>query len=204
MIPFDETPHGHLTRARRHLEGDDRADLFYAALELRFCVEARQDSYVQAQRRYLKSIPPAHKIGNQAAALRRLFNRDEILRLEIDFYDAPPTLLYYTPVTNDLKTCAEKLGDLLHVQKVRRSENDAWWLAQKNYLLRTYRLAWVACRGEMLSPLLLRSDNSVIGAIEVMEEQDPGFFGRLGEVGRRGTFNVAYIDALPSDLRPDI
>ncbi|MFT4115603.1 hypothetical protein [Bradyrhizobium sp.] len=204
MLPFDETSRGHLARARKRLEGDDRADLFYAALELRFCVEARQNDYVQAQSRYLKSIPAAHKIGNQAAALRRLFDRDETLRVEIDFHDLPPKVLYYTPVTNELKKSAEKLGDLLHIQKVRRSGDEAWWLSQKSFLLQTYRSAWYACRGEMLSPLLLLRDKSVVGAIELVADQDPLFFERIGEVGRTAIFNVSYIDKLPADLSPDI
>jgi glutamine synthetase len=119
---YDSSPRGYLSRARDRLLGDGRADLFYAALELRFFVEARQNAYTHAQKRYLKSVPPAHRIGRQAAALRKLFNSDQILRLDLDFYDVPPIPLHYTPVTSDLKNSAEKLGDLLHVKDDTRDD----------------------------------------------------------------------------------
>jgi hypothetical protein len=199
---YDSSPRGYLARAHDRLLGDDRADLFYAALELRFFVEARQDAYTQAQSRYLKSVPPAHKIGSQAAALRELFNRNEILRLDFDFYDIPLITLHYTPVTSDLKHSAEKLGDLLHVRDYTR--DDTWWTETKSKLLNMYRGAWVACRGELLSPLLLDRSGHVVGAIEFVGPPHKGLIDRIGEAGRKFKLTVSYLKSIPPDFVPDI
>jgi hypothetical protein len=199
---YDSSPRGYLSRARDRLLGDNRADLFYAALELRFFVEARQNDYARAQKRYLKSVPPAHKIGSQAAALRKLFNRDEILRLDLDFYDVPPIPLHYTPVTSDLKNAAEKLGDLLHVRDDTR--DDTWWTETKSKLLKVYRGAWVACRGELLSPLLLDRSGHAVGAIEFVGPPNKVIFDRVGDVGRKFKLTVSYLKSIPPEFVPDI
>jgi hypothetical protein len=205
MDEYDDTPRGFLSRARQCLENADPAQLFYAALELRFCVEARQDEYVYAQRRYIKSAPPAYRIGSQAAALRKLFNRDEILKLQLVFGDHPqPFVLYYTPVTYQLKNSAEKLGDLLHVQKNRRSNEDAWWTQARADLVKIYRGAWVACRGEMLSPLLLDRNGNAVGAIEFVGPRNDDLFERIQRKGRKFKLTVNYIGAPTPEFVPDL
>jgi hypothetical protein len=200
---YDESPRGYLSRARDRLLSDDRAELFYAALELRLFVEARQDAYAQAQKRYLRSVPRAYKIGSQAAALRKLFNRDEILRLDFDFFDVPPITVYYTPVTSELKNFAEKLGDLLHVSDDTR--DDTWWAETKSKLLKVYRCGWIACRGELLSPLLLDRSGHCIGAIEFPGPRNNVLFDGMNDgVERICKITVDYLKSTPPDFVPDI
>jgi hypothetical protein len=205
MVVYVATPRGFLGRARQCLENPDPAHLFYAALELRFCVEARQDEYVQAQESYIKSAPPAYKIGNQAAALRKIFDRDEILKLELNFGDHPqPFVLYYTPVTHELRNGAEKLGDLLHVQKKRRSTDDAWWTETKADLVKIYRGAWIACKGEMLCPLLVDRSGNAVGAIEFVGPRNDDLFERIRDKGRKFKMAVNYIGSLTPEFVPDL
>ena len=200
---YDATPRGYLARARACLLRTEPAYLFYAALELRFCVEERQDAYVQAQRRYMKSVPPAHKIGHQAAALRRIFNESKIFQVTFDFYDIPPVVFHFTPVTSALQNAAERLGILLHARDKAPSMADPWWEETRDEILRVYRLAWTACQGELLSPMMMNKKGDAVGMIEITNSENKAFTDRLMKKGAPFKAIVAYIESLPGRV-PDL
>ncbi|MHB8268489.1 hypothetical protein [Bradyrhizobium sp.] len=203
MKKYDATPRGYLARARDCLLKPEPAYLFYAALELRFCIEERQDTYVQAQRRYIKSVPPANKIGHQAAALRRVFRGNDIFQVKFDFYDIPPAVLRFTPVTSELQKAAEKLGNLLHARDEAPAMTDPWWAETREELLRAYRLAWIACQGELLSPMMINKKGEVVGMMEITGLENKDFMDRFAEVGRSFKAIVSHVQALPDRL-PDL
>lgn len=201
---YDASARGHLKRAKDCLLNPDVAYLFYAALNLRFCVEERQDEYVQAQKRYMKSVPRAHKIGHQSAALKRIFNCDSIGQFKVEFQDiVEPVVLHFTPVTAELKTAAQRLGDILHVRESAPAQTDPWWTETRAELVRVYRLAWIACQGEMLCPMIRDKNGGVVGMITITDTVDRSFFDRMGEIGRKGILTVDYIESLPGAI-PDL
>ena len=91
----------YLARAKSNLSNPDCTFLFYAAFELRACIEARQDEYVDAQQRYLKSLPKSEKIGKKAKLLARICKPHLITALRFVFDDGD-YFVYYTPVSNNL------------------------------------------------------------------------------------------------------
>lgn len=97
---YDSSPHGYLARAKLRLcEGTPEA-LFYAAFELRCCVESRQDWYANAMEHLRVKIRP-WKITETAKRLESVFDSQKIAYLIFGPPDEDKFHLYYTPVTKD-------------------------------------------------------------------------------------------------------
>jgi hypothetical protein len=201
---YDISARGYLARAKKCLSQSDPSSLFYAAFELRCCIEARQDSYVQAQEKYIKSLPRAYKIGHQAKALRKVFKDDTIAEMTFQFGDIADIILYYTPVPSDLHNAAEKLGDLLHVLQDRHLPDDPWWDATKQRLIELYRGAWAACQGELVCPPLLDRKGNAIGAIEFTGKKNVALVQKMHDKGRQFILRMNYLTSLPPDWIPDL
>jgi hypothetical protein len=82
----------YLARAKSQLERNNPEALFYAALELRCFVEARQDDYLDAQKRYARSIPKPYKIGAQGRVLDRIFDNKQIQHFQFEVSGHEPVI----------------------------------------------------------------------------------------------------------------
>ena len=138
MFKFKAHARSFLDRAREHLATfQASADLryfFYAALELRFGIEARFTDYLVAELKALGRDPKDLKEYVPSKLLRKL--------AEIDpDYETPETLtvtseqsgesrvLLYTPVTKELAQIHGKLGELLHFKFFLKNQH--WYLRQQ-------------------------------------------------------------------------
>ena len=158
---YDISPAGYLSRAKERLEANSPADLFYAALELRCFVEARQDEYLEAQKKYARSVPKAWKTSDQGKALDKIFDSEKIQHLVYVFDDDMEFDFYYMPVTAALRNGAERLSNLIHAQMEPRHPDSDWWVEKKNEIVRLYRLAWFCCQGNIASPAMLRKGAAI-------------------------------------------
>jgi len=199
---YSITPAAYLERARALIIEDTARSLFYAALELRCFVEARQDLYLEAQKEYVRSVPRAWKIGAQGKALDGVFRSERIQH--ISWYVDGELILdtYHIPVSAALRNNAEKLGELLHAQEVHRQFDHNWWSETRQKLIQTYELAWTCNKGSLLSPMFLH-DGRTVGKmmlnVETSEKSQP-----LMKEGTAGIMKVDYPESLPGDWTSDL
>ena len=119
-MPYHISARAYLQRARTQLDLDTAAALFYAAFELRAGVQARMQQYLEAQEHIAKHKKESWKLGKLKQSLDEAFQiGDQIAK--VAFYEPgasePVTILYYTPVTSDLRQNSERLGELLHAMQ---------------------------------------------------------------------------------------
>lgn len=205
-MDYDISPRGYLARARERLLEAEHASLFYAALELRCFVEARQDQYVDAQREYVRSIPKAWNIGAQGKALHAIFDSDRIQRLRWEYDDHEVAYdVCHVPVSSALRNGAERLDQYRHAQSKWRAPDDPWWDEMRAQVVAVYREAWLCAQGRLLSPAFLK-EKRIVGSviIEMVSDEERNALAGEHRVGATGLLHVDYFDAPPADWVPDI
>jgi len=189
---------GYLARAQTQLALGSSEALFYAAFELRACIEARQDQYLDAQRAYARGIPRSWKIGNQRRELSRIFEGQKIQLIRIRLSSGLETFRYI-PVVPGLSKAAEQLGDVLHAQEKFREKDDPWWLTLREWISRIAVHAEYCCAGELLCPCLVRAG---MGSLAV--DLKNNLMSVLPEIRPGKTFEIQvdykddWLDELPS------
>lgn len=197
----------YLERAKARITEGHPEALFYAAVELRCAIEARQSHYLDAQRDYLASIPPAWQIRGQGQALKKVFRSDKIQSFLVDFGGARKVPLFYTPVTNSLRQMADQMDQYRHAQLRFHANDDPWWDVFRSRLLKTYRKAWIATRGNLLSPAILNNKTekpvgNLMIEIRAGQEFDRDILKQL--VGEKMMVHVSYLDHPPPDWECDL
>lgn len=187
----------YLARARLNLASDQLPSLFYAAFELRCCVEARQDLYLEAQRKYRRSLPRSWQLKPKSRELDRIFASNRIAKITVHFDDSIASTFHYVPVSTSLLKAAQKLGDDLHCKQRHHDPSHPWWSELRDRLVDTYRQAWFCCKGQLLCPLLLNPDLKTEGIFD-MDGLDPDFITAMRS-GRDVKITVAYPTTYPSD-----
>lgn len=199
---YPVSPDAYLKRARDQLKNESAQSLFYAAFELRCFVESRQDQYLDAQKEYARSVPKKWRIGAQGKALSAIFESNKIQHISWFMSDVLVYEAYHVPVNTDLRSRAEKFGELLHAQDQWRAPEDEWWANMRNSLLEAYELAWLCNRGMLLSPMFL-VEGRAVGRMVVDADTKEEMIGFLQE-GAQGVLTVDYPDTLPEDWRSDV
>jgi hypothetical protein len=120
------------------------------------------------------------------------------------FADIPEIVLYYTPVTSDLHTAAEKLGDLLHVLENRHPLDDPWWDATKQRLIKLYRGAWVACQGDLVCPPLLNKHGNAVGTLEFIGKKNEPLMKKIEGKNEQVVLHMKYLTSVPINWTPDL
>jgi len=149
----------YLSRAKRERSANDTARLFYSALELRAGVEARLHEYRDAIR----------NTRRDNTWQVRLLKRDIESVVEkrekpvtINFHD-PETggslPLRYVPVSDELKSIAERLGDYLHCLPGFKMRRPGFVAELQSLVDRGIDLLSEAVSGELLSPPMWKSDS---------------------------------------------
>jgi hypothetical protein len=150
-MDYPVTPQDYLARARERLISNDPANLFYAAFELRCCVESRQADYLDALEKYQGVKVKGWKVGEVSRKLLHVWPDPKIARLTYGF-DGREFPTYFTPVPPKLVRAVEKdVGPFLHAQLHDRRSDDEWWQEARAKLTQIYKEAWIACRGEHMA-----------------------------------------------------
>jgi hypothetical protein len=139
-LMFDYPAHsraflGRAVTALAAFDTEDRADeLFRAALELRFGIEARLFEYIEAALKTLKQEPKrikdysATKLLARLTALNPRAEHRVVVRITSE-QTGSSSAFQFTPVTRELAIIHGKLGALLHFTYF--SNNSMWYLRHR-------------------------------------------------------------------------
>ena len=152
-MSYEISPHAYLARAKQRLQEGTSEALFYAAFEIRCCVESRQESYADAIEHMRVEIR-SWKHKETARRLEKVFDSEKIAHLTFGLPNDAKFELYYTPVTKALSTNMGKMGDILHCMKAFKADDDVFWRQTRTFVESVYREAWLACHGTLLTPPL--------------------------------------------------
>jgi hypothetical protein len=198
---YGVTPEAYLTRARDCLRLGTTPSLFYAALELRCCVEARQAEYIEHLVPYKNKKIRPYKIGENREKIAKISGGNLIARLVFTFDDGQVFEGFHTPVPASLaKYCERTLDGLRHAQPQFRNENDPWWAETRDKLITNYRLAWIACAGNLLVPPLWSGSGKDVHplVVEVTDDNRPWVEKMANAIGEHFKVDVDYLEAPPA------
>jgi hypothetical protein len=152
-MPYPVTARAYLERAKQRLLENTNEAVFYAAFELRCCVEARQEEYASSLEFIKAKIKPWH-IGKTAKLLEQVFDSGKIACVTLTL-EGSEFISHYTPVSEGLCKSAERqLGGLLHCMTEFKSDDDKFWKRARQQVSVIYRDAWISCQGHLLTPPL--------------------------------------------------
>ena len=202
MIEYGITSRDYLTRAEARLEENTPEGLFYAALELRFGIEARMQEYLEAQEDVSKKKKAGWQIAKLGKDIEHIFKLgDKVAEFTIMDKDTGSVIetLYYTPVTSSLRKHGERLGDLLHSLRTHAQLNDQWWTKTRATLEDTLKGLKRATTGTLLGvPLMKKATGQLSMNIEVLKGEDSASKrDRIGRTGVQLTLRVQYLNDLP-------
>jgi len=197
----------YLERARNRLLENTHEALFYAALELRCCVEARQAEYVRHLSAYKGQKVRPYRIGENREKIAKISGGKVIAQLRFSFDDGLALVGYHTPVPASLtRYCERHLDNLRHTQPEFRPADDPWWDATRADLIEHYRQAWVSCQGNMLVPPLwsARSKRTHPVIFEFGEADRETAERMKGAVGEQFVVEVKYLETPPTEWVCDL
>lgn len=143
----------HLGRAKQLLKTGDKANLFYAALELRCGVEARLKEHAAVAVGVSKSQLAEYQIRKLSKTVRDAFGLgDTFLLVFLELADGRIGQFLYAPVTTQLQAIASRLGDYLHALPHDRVAAADFWTELRSQLTEGCGLLELACTSELLRP----------------------------------------------------
>jgi hypothetical protein len=187
-----------LKRAKGQLDSGIPEALFYAALEVRFGVEARLQAYTATARKLQLEAYDGWEIAKLAKGIGKAFrgNADAVARLSC-LGPAKETVLTleFTPVPPELSTLACRLGDYLRFQEKRLPLTSNWWSEFRRSVARSVELLSVSARGELLGPPMWRPSTGEINLHFEMHAQDPRIatWDTLSKTGEIRAFSLERI-----------
>ena len=197
----------YLERCAKRLREKELASLFYAAFELRNCVEARQAEYLEHYDPVKNKKIRPFKLGENAKKLAAIKKGDAIGKFEFILTDEISFAGYHTPIPDRLKQiCEKRLDSLRHAQIKFRDAKDSWWANQRAILLEGYRLAWIACKGDIpMPPLWDRKTGKTHPVVFEQTPENEHFLDLVrGNIGREFSLRVSYLDVHPDHWVPDL
>src|SRR5690606_34821618 len=106
---------GFADRASALLHAGSRAELIYAALEIRMGVEARLQSYIQANDEVSERLKRGWQIPKLFKGLEQTFsNSSQVVEFHISADGADTVTMCFIPVSRRLRSHAERFGNVLH------------------------------------------------------------------------------------------
>lgn len=198
---YDNSARAHLFRARALLDSGKSEELFYAAFELRCCIEARQADYLEAIDWYNGQRVKAWKLGETSKKLQRLWRDPKISKLTFSFPDRSFET-YYTPIRPQLVRKAEKkLGALLHADRSTPGRSQSAIREIRTNLIQVWSEAAIACRGEHIAPPLMDYDTGEVHPFRFYPSQDTAELSirLLLSKGAQFTLGVDYLDNPPEE-----
>jgi hypothetical protein len=201
---YGVTARSYLQRARDRLLEDNKEALFYAAFELRCSVEARQDEYINAMKKYTRmKRTRSWKISESQRELEKIFRGGEIIvRLTITSNESDfKHESYHTPVSNRLANNMGRIGEYLHAMRRYARDDDPWWNETRSQLIELYKQVWISCRGNMLAPPLLDATTGKItsSVIEFTRKESTDLL-KLRDLNGK----LEYLNAPPDEWSADL
>lgn len=197
----------YLIRCRDRLRENSKASLFYAAFELRNCVEARLAEYIEHYEPLKHKKVKPFKIGENARLVKQINQGHAIACFQANI-GGRLLCEYHTPVPIELKRfCETKVDCLRHAQIQFRHDNDEWWFKTRTELIDNYRLAYFACQGNMPVPPLWRNGTKQLHPTIFMVTPDNRATLEMFKdlpVGEEGHVHVSYIDDPYTLWTPDL
>ncbi len=148
---YDISPFGCLRRGKQQLLSKTSESILYAALEIRFAIEAR----AREQLFSLESIPKriinmwhAEKIMNEIE--KRIDGADQSFKFCFRYNKQKIRPFTYIPISKNILIEYGKLGTLLHVQ--RKHVSTEFIKEKKRWLRELFKKIEETCKGHMLRP----------------------------------------------------
>jgi len=191
-----------LARARTLLDQTQPESLFYAALELRFGVEARMKEYLAAQQHISEAKKEGWRIAKLAKNLESAFRLGDKV-VEFTVLDKgtkePLHTLYYTPVTSGLQKMAKRLGNYLHANSPAQAQNDQWCGDFRNFLESVWAELRKATTGTLLGPPLMHRETRQIRMTIEFDSNDERarYYEQANTYGAEAIVRIDYHDDLP-------
>ena len=197
----------HLRRARYQLDSGKSESLFYAALELRFGIEARIQAYLNAREDISKKKKKGWKVASAGRQLDQAF-ADGLKIVELVIYQQETSQEYpffHTPIGPDLRTATGRIGDLLHAQKENIPARSPRWEEIREELEHVFALSETLAQGTLLAPPL-KSPTGLISVDTYYHVSNPiaSAFGdeKAFEKGDNLELRIAYHEEMPSHAIP--
>lgn len=203
---YSVSANAYLLRAKAALMSGKPESLFYAAFELRCCVETRQAEYAVALTAYKDMKIKPWNIGDIGRKIRKASSADRISLMRYDFGELKLES-YHTPVPDELVRFAEReLGPLLHCQSEYRQSDDEWWDDIREKLLMGYRMAWLACRGDSMTPPLWNPKTKKVHPVTMqMSDENSPLLQKLPTLpGTIFNVEIRYLETPPSNWHCDL
>ncbi|MEP0144511.1 MAG: hypothetical protein ABJP02_10400 [Parasphingorhabdus sp.] len=203
---YDISATGYLKRAKEALQKKDVRNLFYAAFELRCCIETRQGEYANALLAYENVKVKPWNVKQTGQRIRRASYADRMAlcryHLEGETFD-----IYHTPVPDKLiKFVDTPLGNLLHAQQNYQELTCGKWSKIRNELLEIYRLAWLSCQGDSLVPPMWDKKSSYTHPFQIERtDRNKEFLDRLLLLqGKQLKMEISYPSKPPAEWVCDL
>lgn len=143
----------YLSRAKQLSRSGDKANLFYAALELGCGVEARLKEHAALAVGVSKSQRGHYEIRKLSKTVYEAFGLgDTFLIVFLQLFDGRVGQFMYAPVSTQLQAIAARLGDDLHAVPHEKILADGFWENLRSQLTEGCGLLELACSSEVLRP----------------------------------------------------
>lgn len=143
----------YLSRAKSLRDSEDKAQLIYAALELRCGVEAKLKEIATAAPNISKNKSKQWEIPKLSKTIDGAFNLgDSFQIIHLKMENGTECSFLYAPVNKRLQEIAMKCGDYLHAIPNRRIQDIEFWSKLRKMLEEGCSLLELACNSEILCP----------------------------------------------------
>lgn len=182
----------YLARAKQLLTSAEKANLIYAALELRCGVEARLKEHASVAVGVSKAQLGQYEIRKLSKTVYEAFGLgDTFLLVFLQLVDGRVGQFTYAPVSSQLQDIAARLGDYLHAVPHERVVADGFWTELRSMLTEGCGLLELACSSELLRPTFEH------GLHFCLPPGDPRIeIVRDYQAGVQGTFRTATIEPI--------
>jgi len=187
-----------VARAEELLATGKKANLFYAALEVRMGIEARLQTYVHAHEEISRQVRNGWKISELSKTLERSGKWATLVsEVEVISQGTGGSLskLHYVPVSAELRQIGARLGDFLHYREGPVTRDESWWARLLETVERGVRDLRVCAQATLLGPPLVnKADASKVDLKMEFHPDDPRFaaLSALAEGNARITLKVSY------------
>jgi len=198
----------YLNRAKKLLSSNKPENLVYSALELRAGIEARMQEYLEAQNHISNKMKKGWQIAHLGKNIEKAFKTGDKVA-EIKIYDneqrVPIAILYYTPITSELRSDAQRLGGYLHALDAELISNNTWWNEFRQLLKKIEKQLHEAASGVLLGPpIMQKSTNHSTMSISGISDRELKYLNRKMAENAHVTIKVDYLDGLPNNANSHI
>jgi hypothetical protein len=171
---YENDIYAYLVRAREQLDTNAQRNLFYAAFELRCAIESRLQQYLDAREDIAKHKKKGWRLAASHMELGKIFKDGRtIVELQLSANTVEEVRLFYTPVTKDMISAGDRLGDLLHHHKEALDHRDDWWKTTRTFLENTFSDIEFAAAGTLLAPPMRSRDGRQVYVKSFFHQSNP-------------------------------